>query len=247
MSILLTSLFFWMEKINKNHFIVRNLITSVDVHDVELMISEAISYMNFLLSSTAFIDHNTMKSISTTNPLGLIVPIELLYLFKYTAITGTKIILRTIGSRIFSDILYEIHYGNLIGFSMDRTFTLPGFPDPVFGHVDFYCWPIPYDMHQILVDEEDRSLYVTFSRGFRVSKEDVACLFLFNFGDCVQYVDMPRNNDNNNNNNKKQSLFARVIMKSVTIIDMILGGKSTAKFKIRGKHVWAKKFKKIKV
>ncbi|KAK9742255.1 hypothetical protein RND81_03G159100 [Saponaria officinalis] len=248
MSVLIMSLFIWMENINDNRFFVQNFMSSFHIHDAELLINQAISYINFLTSPNSVLDCNTINTtymINNTNPLYFTMPINIdsLYLFKYTTISGMKGILRTICSRIFSDILYKIQYGNYAGFTINRTFTISGFPDPVFGHVEFYCWPLPHPMHQNFVNEEDRSLYVTFSRGFQVSKDDVTWVFLSNFGDCVQYVDMRRNK----NDNKKQSLFARVIMKSVTIIDIILCGKNTAKFKIKGKHVWAKKFKKPKV
>lgn len=39
-----------------------------------------------------------------------------------------------------------------------------------------------------------------------------------------------------------QPLYARLVVRSVSDIGIVLSGKSKAKFSINGKHVWARKY-----
>ncbi|KAK9683604.1 hypothetical protein RND81_10G152400 [Saponaria officinalis] len=253
MSILIMSLLLCLQELNDDEFIVQRLVMSIHINVVELTVKEAFSYLKFLVSDSNYLDYIDIDGIMfSNNPLDLPVPIRSLYHYKYTTISRMKKHLRNTCSSLFSDILYKIQHGTFVGFFplFHQPFEVPGFPDPIFGSIGFYCWPkvgISPNIRDFwtwsanyLVDEEDRSLYVTFSRGLYVSEVEVKRVFTTNYGDCVQYVDMP-------NSDQLQALFARVILKDVEFIDMVLRGRTTAKFKIKGKHVWAKKYKSPRI
>ncbi|RDX75870.1 hypothetical protein CR513_44203, partial [Mucuna pruriens] len=88
--------------------------------------------------------------------------------------------------------------------------------------------------HEMAVD--GRTLFVTFSKGHHIEECEVREFFMMAYGDCIEalYMDVVKPSE--------QALFARIIFRKVSTIDMILEGATKAKFTINGKHVWARKF-----
>ncbi|KAJ1380680.1 hypothetical protein SESBI_45821 [Sesbania bispinosa] len=84
---------------------------------------------------------------------------------------------------------------------------------------------------------DDRTLCVTFSKGYRVEEWEVREFFTLTYGDCVESLHMQEIVQPN-----EQPLFARIVFNKVCNIDMILRGTTKVKFTINGKHVWARKF-----
>ncbi|KAF3521873.1 hypothetical protein F2Q69_00048345 [Brassica cretica] len=79
-----------------------------------------------------------------------------------------------------------------------------------------------------IATENDRTLFLTFSRGFPVSEAEVRLVFTEIYGEnCVKGVHMP------NQDVQQQSLYARLVLDSVVTVDRILMG---------GKPIWARKF-----
>ncbi|CAK8563980.1 unnamed protein product [Lathyrus sativus] len=87
-----------------------------------------------------------------------------------------------------------------------------------------------------IVPADARTLFVTFSKGYRVEEWEVREFFTMTYGDCVDALFMQETPPN------EQALFARIVFRKANTIDMILRGASKAKFSINGKHVWARKF-----
>ncbi|KAL7166292.1 hypothetical protein ACSBR2_037048 [Camellia fascicularis] len=85
---------------------------------------------------------------------------------------------------------------------------------------------------------DDRTMFLTFSRGYPVSESEVKELFTGCFGNCVDNVDMDEFKS------VDQPLFARMVVCGVSIVDDILNWSSIAKFWINGKHVWARKYER---
>lgn len=92
------------------------------------------------------------------------------------------------------------------------------------------------------VRAEDRTLFVTFSKGYPVFEGEMREYFTRFYGDCVESLHMQEVEPN------QQALYARIVFRSTSIIQRILIGTSSigasgkAKFTINGKHVWARKF-----
>ncbi|KAJ1380678.1 hypothetical protein SESBI_45819 [Sesbania bispinosa] len=84
---------------------------------------------------------------------------------------------------------------------------------------------------------DDRTLFVTFSKGYHVEEWEVREFFTMTYGDCVESLQMQEIVQPN-----EQPLFARIVFHRVCNIDMILRGATKVKFTINGKHVWARKF-----
>ncbi|OMO71593.1 hypothetical protein CCACVL1_18142 [Corchorus capsularis] len=89
------------------------------------------------------------------------------------------------------------------------------------------------------VEADDRTIFLTFSKGYPISQTEVTEFFTRKFGvdfvDRVEMQELP---------NGEQPLYARLILRSTSGIETILKGRPKAKFSINGKHVWARKFER---
>ncbi|XP_027067318.1 uncharacterized protein [Coffea arabica] len=84
--------------------------------------------------------------------------------------------------------------------------------------------------------QEERTMFVTFSKGYPVAESEVTEFFTKLFGNCIEAFHMqPVRSD-------EQPLYARVVFSTPKVIDLILGGVTKAKFTINGKHLWMRKF-----
>ncbi|KAF4363600.1 hypothetical protein CsatB_010600 [Cannabis sativa] len=88
----------------------------------------------------------------------------------------------------------------------------------------------------VVVPPDDRTMFVTFSKGYHVYEWEVREFFTRTYGDCIESLHMQEVQPT------EQSLFARIVFYSAATIDVILDGHNKAKFTINGKHVWMRKF-----
>ncbi|KAJ6743680.1 hypothetical protein OIU85_017606 [Salix viminalis] len=181
----------------------------------------------------------------TSIVIGKEISLEMFLQNKFTAISGIKNSLNTVCARIFTDILQCVLAGTsqMVG---NQPLVVPGFPHPIFGDVTILERPVDNDFPAgelwgwdpaRAVPENDRTMFLTFSRGFPVTKEEVAELFTSICGDCVVNVQMQEKSQSS-----EQPLYAKIIMRTVTAVDQILCGRRVAKFRINGKHIWARKY-----
>ncbi|GLT25352.1 hypothetical protein SLA2020_004860 [Shorea laevis] len=166
---------------------------------------------------------------------------------KFTAISGIKNFLNTICARIFTDILQRV-LGSPSLVTPNNPLNVPGFPHPLFGSVTIMPRAISNDFPagglwgwhpSNNITEDDRTMFLTFSRGFPVTEDEVKELFIRMHGECVESVHMQENVPSN-----EQPLYARLVLLSVTNVDQILCGRRIAKFRINGKHIWARKYER---
>lgn len=195
------------------------------------------------------------------------ISLKIIYKNRYSAIIGIKNFLTTICSRIFSDILQRVlPSSSLSSFNtrLRQPLSIPGFPHPTFGSIN--VMPNEFDMYNLsiyniphglwgwnancIATENDRTLFLTFSRGFHVTHGEVIELFTKEYGEnCVEGVFMQQDNKNSPNGNAssscgQQSLFAKLVLDSVATVDRVLNGVQKKKFEIHGKNIWARKYEK---
>ncbi|CAH9065923.1 unnamed protein product [Cuscuta europaea] len=89
----------------------------------------------------------------------------------------------------------------------------------------------------VLVPEEERTMFATFSKGYPVSEGEVRRFFTKVLGNCIECIHMQAVKPQ-----EEQPLYARVVFFDPTHIDLILNGEHKAKFTINGKHVWMRRF-----
>lgn len=167
---------------------------------------------------------------------------------KFSVICGVRSILNNVCSRIFTDMLEDV-LGNPTQIALNRPLAIPRFPHPLFGNLiivprppdldipthDPWAWDPANDS-----DECDRTVFLTFSRGFPVSEEEVRRMFFNEFGpECVSKLFMQAIPEPG-----EQRLYAKLILNSMATVDRVLEGKRIAKFQINGKHIWVRKYQR---
>ncbi|CAI0387448.1 unnamed protein product [Linum tenue] len=86
-------------------------------------------------------------------------------------------------------------------------------------------------------DGDDRTMFATFSKGYPIMERELREFLVKNFGSsCIESLHMHEAPP------PKQSLYAKIIFRSATTVEMVLKGMHKAKFSINGKHVWVRKF-----
>ncbi|POO01554.1 Rho guanine nucleotide exchange factor [Trema orientale] len=83
--------------------------------------------------------------------------------------------------------------------------------------------------------QNERALFMTFSKGHPVCKDELNDFITRQFGDCIEAIYMKVEE-------KKQALFARVVVKSLEVITRILRSQRIAKFSVNGKDVWVRRY-----
>lgn len=83
----------------------------------------------------------------------------------------------------------------------------------------------------------DRTMFVTFSKGYPVTENEVRQFFTRLFGNCIESFHMQEVG-----RPEEQSLYAKIVFLRSSFIRSILNGVGKAKFTINGKHVWMRKF-----
>ncbi|KAG2243323.1 hypothetical protein Bca4012_024266 [Brassica carinata] len=88
------------------------------------------------------------------------------------------------------------------------------------------------------VPAEDRTVFLTFSKGYPISKEEVYAYFTRRFGDIVEAIHM------GGVGGTDQALYARMVLRSAAKIPEIVDDDEgcRTKFTINGKHVKARRF-----
>ncbi|KAL2344679.1 hypothetical protein Fmac_005964 [Flemingia macrophylla] len=251
-SLLIMSLWIWLE--HNGYPDINHKMMALPHNLVNALVTEVVSCLGCLEAEDPHIPNNgglpltkglTQKDIS----------LKIFCQKRYTIIAGIKSVLKNICARIFADVLEIILKSRNInkvrasqGNISNMHLIIPGFPHPLFGTFDI---PTDDTINLDLSDEkiwmgngpcddvtdDDKSMFLTFSKGFPVSEFEVKQLFTRSYGDCVQSLTMGNAIVNN------QSLFAMMILKSVRTVDQILNGRRVAKLQINGKHIWVQFFK----
>ncbi|KAL5733399.1 hypothetical protein ACOSQ2_033091 [Xanthoceras sorbifolium] len=86
------------------------------------------------------------------------------------------------------------------------------------------------------VAPDERTIFLTFSKGYPISESEIRDFFSRIYGECIEAIFMQEVAA------VEQPLYARLVVNPCSIIEVILSGKSKAKFSINGKHVWARKY-----
>ncbi|KAG7599914.1 hypothetical protein ISN44_As06g040810 [Arabidopsis suecica] len=91
---------------------------------------------------------------------------------------------------------------------------------------------------EAVVAADDRTVFLTFSKGYPISEAEVRVYFTRRFGEVIESVEMQEVEAN------EQPLFAKMVLKlqCALMMDQIVSARSRNKFTIDGKHVWARKY-----
>ncbi|ESW29788.1 hypothetical protein PHAVU_002G099200 [Phaseolus vulgaris] len=252
-SLLVMALWIWLEHNGYPNF--SHKVMDLSPASINDLVDEAVSCLK-CLERENFATPNDGGLPSTKSLTQKGISLRIFKEKRYTIIAGIKSVLKNICARIFGDVLQIIIRSKNInrgrtsrGNMSDKALTIPGFPHPLFGA--FNINPPDTTMNLDLFDlriwmkgpcddvsTDDKSMFLTFSRGFPVSEGEVIKLFKRSYGDCVENLSM------GNTSVQDQSLFAIMVLKNVGTVDQILNGKHVAKLQINRKHIWARKYER---
>ncbi|XAR67196.1 hypothetical protein NMG60_11013670 [Bertholletia excelsa] len=168
--------------------------------------------------------------------------ISLQYLHENRQNTSQSVakILTQVCSRAMTDIMQQVIERKLAAQQLVEThMMLSSFLHPRYNNLgiggDEMVRPLVMTRSKE-VPPDDRTMFVTFSKGYPVAEREIREFFMRAFGDCVEDIHMQEVGP------AEQALFARIVFYSPSSIQMVLNGMEKAKFTINGKHVWMRKF-----
>nr|CAB3484231.1 unnamed protein product [Digitaria exilis] len=86
------------------------------------------------------------------------------------------------------------------------------------------------------VEEEGRSLFVTFSKGYPLTREEVEEFFTESWGDCVAKVLMEKTSPG------EAPTYGRVVFRQAATVAAVLRGRPMVKLVVNGRDLWARKY-----
>ncbi|OIT06245.1 PREDICTED: uncharacterized protein LOC109219477 [Nicotiana attenuata] len=164
---------------------------------------------------------------------------QIVYQTRFTMISGIKHYLNNVFSIVFADILLQLFPGRsriLLNSTFGSIEVVPRTLDYIIpteeGPLDSF-WSL-----NPAVPVEDRTLFLTFSKGYPVTEAEVIDLFNSKYRDCIEDIHMVPSTT------LDHSLYARMVVRDVSTVDQILSTCAIAKFRINEKHVWARKYER---
>ncbi|KAL6650559.1 hypothetical protein ACP70R_009487 [Stipagrostis hirtigluma subsp. patula] len=85
-------------------------------------------------------------------------------------------------------------------------------------------------------NEDGLSLFITFSKGFPLTREEINEFFTERWGDCVERVMMEKTPPG------EAPTYGRVVFRRAAAAAAVLGGQTLAKLVVNGRHLWARKY-----
>ncbi|GMH22370.1 hypothetical protein Nepgr_024213 [Nepenthes gracilis] len=85
--------------------------------------------------------------------------------------------------------------------------------------------------------EEQRTLFITFSKGFPLNVGEIRNFFSWKYGDCIERIYV------NNTNPAAPPLFGKVVFSGKAIADMIMSDHEQVRFRINGRALWCKRYR----
>ncbi|XP_074558573.1 uncharacterized protein LOC141814516 [Curcuma longa] len=84
--------------------------------------------------------------------------------------------------------------------------------------------------------EDERSIFITFSRGYPLTQEDIEEYFTSKWGKCVEKVTVARSAS------AVAPVYGKVVFKKEAYMGLVLNGLDLVKFTIKRKQMWARKY-----
>ncbi|KAF7811634.1 uncharacterized protein G2W53_032610 [Senna tora] len=250
----------WLEKWSKDFRLVSKLLHWPDPSLNDLA-NEAILALNCVESDHFPYDANIIGVLPLTQSVTQkCVTIHYLHENRVSVICAIRKIINEVCLRAFPDIVQEIEHEkeqNLMNNSVGNIFGqficynspqaigivpqrigIAVSQDEIFDDANELFRSIDEERMNNIVPPDDRTIFMTFSKGYPILEAEVRDYFSRRFGDVIEGIymqEVPL---------MEQPLYARLVVRSnaINVIDVFLEGTGTVKFCINGKHVWARKY-----
>ncbi|RLN09165.1 hypothetical protein C2845_PM11G11450 [Panicum miliaceum] len=94
----------------------------------------------------------------------------------------------------------------------------------------------PYTCRPVTVPEDCRSMFVTFSKGQPIEREEIFDYFRQKWGDCVVRVLMEKTTGGT------PPMYGRIIFKSEAFVSLVLNGEPLVKITVGHRQIWLRKY-----
>lgn len=231
------ALWLWLERVGFRNVVKRVLalpnILINEVADETVLCLNCINNSNFIAPPSSFENSEIPLLQSLVDKE---ISLQFLYENRVSALQGVAKEMQDVCVRAFTDIMQQaiIRNSNDRVVEAQKVVLKPSSENQ--NQNPLWFGSIGPLNSRVEVPADDRTLFVTFSKGYRVEEWEVREFFTIAYGDCIEALYMQEVQSN------EQALFARIVFRIASTIDMILRGAIKAKFTINGKHVWARKF-----
>ncbi|CAJ2643532.1 unnamed protein product [Trifolium pratense] len=252
-SLLVMALWLWLESLGYPSLISK--LVGISLNTINDVANEAESCLMCLELENFPIPKNGGLLLTTTI-LDMAISLKFFKLRRFSIIYGVKYVLNETCARIFDDILLHVLGKTYVSRLLPPypycrpMINIPGFPHPLFGKFppikfeEFNCdsfGRMMWTNNRLFddVENEDKTMFLTFSKGFPVTGEEVRHFFTINYGvHCIKSIRMGKRNSNG------QVLDATMVVNNLETLDIILNGRRLAKFDFNRKHIWARKYER---
>ncbi|KAK2660775.1 hypothetical protein Ddye_007308 [Dipteronia dyeriana] len=248
-SLLIIALWLWLEQEGYPNIISK--IINWPRFFLEILISEAVSALKFLETNQPPVAPHDGGMNFTSQVMERDISLQFFHEKRLDAIDGIKKVLNSVCAKIFTDTL--VNHLKVTPIMVNQRIQVPGFPHELFGDIEIVWrgftnysvpaevlpWDFPAPENNISDEENDKTLFLTFSRGHSVNETDLRGIFSRLCGnDCVANVHIQKNVSSI----AQQPQFARLVFNFSTNIDRIINGRNIAKFNFGGRHFWGRKY-----
>ncbi|PAN03568.1 hypothetical protein PAHAL_1G000800 [Panicum hallii] len=94
----------------------------------------------------------------------------------------------------------------------------------------------PYTCRPVTVPEDCRSMFVTFSKGEPIEREEIFDYFRQKWGDCIVRVLMEKTTGGT------PPMYGRIIFKSEAFVSLVLNGEPLVKITVGHRQIWLRKY-----
>lgn len=232
-------LWLWLERMDYNN-VVRDILSLPHALINELA-DEAIICLTCMNNDEFFSSYEISDIPLMQSMMQKEISLKYFHDNRLGAIQGVLKIVNDVCLRALTDIMHQAIERNVtqnlgdsrtVVQSFQQSLAQPGLSQIGFDPNDMVLpWPQENE-----VPPDDRTMFVTFSKGYHVHEWEVREFLIRNYGECIESLYMQEVQPH------EQPLYARIVFHSAATIQLILSGVDKAKFTINGKHVWARKF-----
>ncbi|XP_060190517.1 uncharacterized protein LOC132619709 [Lycium barbarum] len=231
-SMQILALWIWMERAGLKNVIRK--IFSLPNFLINELADEAVICLKFIGDNGFLLSIDASDIWQTQNVMAKEFPLQFFNENRDSATSGIRKIATEVCLKALPDITERALRSS--GQTLTGESSLMGSLMGRFAHLGLGDDMYPRRMNGQDVPREDRTMFVTFSKGYPVAEWEINGFFTMLFGECIEsiYVQEVKPHE--------QSLYARVVFFTPAIIDIILSAVTKAKFTINGKHVWMRKY-----
>lgn len=232
------ALWLWLEKSGFNNFV--KTISTLPNFLINEIADETMICINFLTNSNSFNSFPHQIDLPLTQSLlGDDMSLNFFSLNREKAILGIRKAWTETCLRALQDLMQLATERNAARALAETQLAMSSIVERGFSRLNlnnFDRFSPRFENPPEAVHPDDRTMFVTFSKGYPVPERDIREFFNMMFGDCIESLHMQDVRIG------EQSLYARIVFYTPDVLGAVLNGEDKAKFTIKGRHMWMRKF-----